>query len=786
MPLEPPKLDDLTWSDLTSTARDRIAPISRGDWTLHAPVDPGITLLELFAAQLEQRLYMLDQPSDDLTAALLKLVGIRPRPVGIAATVLQFRDAQSSPPSLETVNVNQRTLLLDDEPLAFRTQHDFAWLPIHQQRRRRRQRDDHTQPVSLIVGDEDRTKALQSGRAPCLFSGDGNVRETKVIITLRDGSGCFSKPGDHKPISILFDLEVPDVVSPQWEEEFRQDVDCTWRSASDGTRRSSCIASVSPAADITWEYQVGENEYRKLEDVEDGTGAFRRPGIVRLTLPANPDLWTTASQAFGRIEAGCRPTLCLRIRATNVSYSFLPRVKQIVPNAVIARHRREAVLSDEDRQRLAQQIFDWRPLPGNLLELPQDEFGDRIIPQPARSDAENCIDDWDARYRNWQRLPAPVRLRIRERGGAHRTEWTARTDLSQLGPADRFFTVDRQRGRLGFGDGLTGRIPMPERFYDAAEPERPRDPDPVDFDLEYEVGGGEKGNRPACLTWKSIPEGNPGTQDWNAVNVVPCAGGSEPQSMEDAARSAKSSLWEPTRAVTRKDIEKLAKSTPGAGVARAYAAVGFVDRHRCLPVPGAVTVFIVPGLPSTLRRSLQESCGCEDLNGLSPDPGVLQAVAQWLNPRRLLTHEIHVARPEYVEVDLRVKIEGSPSDPDDLRRTVQEALHVYLHPLFGGPESDGWPFGEPLRPSQLVKTVQETIDNDLHVAEVSVGVRSKRPASEIPGQPSSSIECHSGIPTAVEFESCRETVIPGHSLVALRSVSVTFKEPVLATSGGLS
>jgi len=61
MPLQPIHLDDLTWSDLTKATRDRIASVSRGEWTLHSPVDPGITILELFAAQLEQRLYWMDQ-----------------------------------------------------------------------------------------------------------------------------------------------------------------------------------------------------------------------------------------------------------------------------------------------------------------------------------------------------------------------------------------------------------------------------------------------------------------------------------------------------------------------------------------------------------------------------------------------------------------------------------------------------------------------------------------------------------------------------------------------------
>ena len=73
MALEPLILDDLTWDDLVQAARSRIPAASRGAWTLHAPVDPGITLLELFAAQLEERLFWLDQPCDAVAVGAKRL-----------------------------------------------------------------------------------------------------------------------------------------------------------------------------------------------------------------------------------------------------------------------------------------------------------------------------------------------------------------------------------------------------------------------------------------------------------------------------------------------------------------------------------------------------------------------------------------------------------------------------------------------------------------------------------------------------------------------------------------
>ena len=81
MTLAPLQLDDLTWDDMVAAIRRRIPAESAGNWTLHAPADPGITLLELFAFLAEQRLYWLDQVPDAFVVAVLGLLGLEgPQP----------------------------------------------------------------------------------------------------------------------------------------------------------------------------------------------------------------------------------------------------------------------------------------------------------------------------------------------------------------------------------------------------------------------------------------------------------------------------------------------------------------------------------------------------------------------------------------------------------------------------------------------------------------------------------------------------------------------------------
>ena len=74
----PPELvvDDLTFLDLLKIALDDLPGASSGAWTLHGPVDPGITLLELFAWRFEQRLFTAEQLTDDIVRAGLTLLGL--------------------------------------------------------------------------------------------------------------------------------------------------------------------------------------------------------------------------------------------------------------------------------------------------------------------------------------------------------------------------------------------------------------------------------------------------------------------------------------------------------------------------------------------------------------------------------------------------------------------------------------------------------------------------------------------------------------------------------------
>src|SRR5439155_2650184 len=101
MPLEAVQLDTLNWDAMVSAIRTRIMADSRGQWTLHAPVDPGVTLLELFAWLLDQRVYWMDQVPDELVRAILSFLGESQQAAKAATTVLQFAPVAGTFPAIE-------------------------------------------------------------------------------------------------------------------------------------------------------------------------------------------------------------------------------------------------------------------------------------------------------------------------------------------------------------------------------------------------------------------------------------------------------------------------------------------------------------------------------------------------------------------------------------------------------------------------------------------------------------------------------------------------------------
>jgi hypothetical protein len=166
--------------------------------------------------------------------------------------------------------------------------------------------------------------------------------------------------------------------------------------------------------------------------------------------------------------------------------------------------------------------------------------------------------------------------------------------------------------------------------------------------------------------------------------------------LADDIRTNVVALRQRFRTVTCADYEVLAKQASN-DVARAKCVPrrhlgANTEEDRVAPKPGHVSIIIVPqsGDP-----------------GSQPSGKLCEIVWNDLNPRRVLTTRHHVVGPVYTPVSADILIARQADVPaEGLRGRIVQALENFLHPLIGGPDGDGWPFGRDIFVSELYELLE--------------------------------------------------------------------------------
>ena len=227
--------------------------------------------------------------------------------------------------------------------------------------------------------------------------------------------------------------------------------------------------------------------------------------------------------------------------------------------------------------------------------------------------------------------------------------WDERSDFLGAGPDDRVYTVDPS-GAVRFGDGDNGAIP-------------PSGTDNVR--IEYRAGGGSTGNVPAGAV-DTLASSIPSVAD--VTNPDPGSGGADAETGEAAVERAGTALRARGRVVTADDV-----------VDTVLAADRGVARAHCRGHGDGIDVTVLPDDeeerpdPSRAARSRLRSSIAE------ATPATLSTVT--------------VSGPTYAPVDVTATV--APADGAERgRAAVESALATFLHPVGGGVDGDGWPFGE--------------------------------------------------------------------------------------------
>jgi predicted phage baseplate assembly protein len=257
---------------------------------------------------------------------------------------------------------------------------------------------------------------------------------------------------------------------------------------------------------------------------------------------------------------------------------------------------------------------------------------------------------------------------------------------------------------------------------------------------QYRSGGGTIGNvgKGTLVVPKSASD-LPYVK-WVA-NLRPASGGRDRETL-DAYRLRGPQLVRTREvAVTRADFESLAReasprvarvqcvapsgvvgalSAPRNGTSRLNGAAGSPEvqlsdgrgMSAISGAPGHVKILLVPSV-TAIDRPLSP----DDLE--LPEP-VRRSVYAYLRERAPLTTEFVVGSPEYrwVSVRARLIIRNRPGLDDGMRRQRQRAatdlasrrLYQFIHPVTGGPDGNGWPFGAALTLGDVYPLLQEDLE----------------------------------------------------------------------------
>jgi hypothetical protein len=283
--------------------------------------------------------------------------------------------------------------------------------------------------------------------------------------------------------------------------------------------------------------------------------------------------------------------------------------------------------------------------------------------------------------------------------------WRSRPHLFFSGADDRHYVLERARGRLVFGDGTFGRIPI-----SGANSIRAR---------TYRSSGGAAGNVPVGAISQLLSSA-PAVGVRNPRAATAGAGG---ESVAAVADRGADHIRHRDRAVAARDYEAIAKEA-SAGVALARALPATAPNLR--PSGGWVTVIVVPrsGEPRP-----------------QPSPELRERVHKYLVERAPATVgslRIAVIGPTYLPIGVSAKIiPRAAGQQGPVRAAAESAAAAFLHPVTGGPDGKGWPFGRDVFLSDLAAIIEavEGVDHasnlELLLGDVPAGERVAVPPDRI-------------------------------------------------------
>jgi len=260
--------------------------------------------------------------------------------------------------------------------------------------------------------------------------------------------------------------------------------------------------------------------------------------------------------------------------------------------------------------------------------------------------------------------------------------WQEVDSFVGLTPDDTVYVADRLSGTIVFAQGQMAAVPASGR----------------EIRAWYRRGGGSDGNLPAGAI-SVLKDTVPGVR--TVTNPAAATGGRPAETLDQALVRGPQELHGVERAVTAEDYEAIALGAGGAiARARAFTKAAMWEHAA----PGTVELLLVPYVDD------------KELSGGRLTPDILHAhetetaraqIQNAIDGRRPLGTTCQVGWASYKTVQIAARVVVRREENlDAVKQRVEQRLYTTISPLPStASQSSGWPFGQPLRASNVFDIV---------------------------------------------------------------------------------
>jgi predicted phage baseplate assembly protein len=430
---------------------------------------------------------------------------------------------------------------------------------------------------------------------------------------------------------------------------------------------------------LVWEARLGDGRWARCDVDRDGTGGFNQSGDVVVHVPAGHTTTVVGRRSAGWLRCRLAPA-----EENQPTYTEPPLVESL-----------EVFTVGVDCPALNAELVEGQEVgvsdgaPGQRFRLPHAP----LVPtsEPLVVEVAEQPADPEGGWVEWQEVDG----------------------FAGSEPDDRHVAVDLADGEVYFGPAV--------RLKDGTLRQHGKIP-PTGAHIRlrwYWHGGGGRGN----VATDSLVVLKTAVPLIRAVtNRRPAFGGVDPETVEEAKARGPIELRTIDRAVTAEDYALLVRREAPE-----------VARVKCLTVedhgePGAVRVLLVPHVPEGGPD------GAVPFRLLQISDDIRERVRQDLDRRRVVSTRLAVDEPVYRWVTVVAKVRAARGhDHQSLEQALIRAVHRYLHPVFGGPEGRGWPFGRPLHMGEVHAALQRVpgVEYVEQVRLFAVDPATQRPTEEL-------------------------------------------------------